>query len=160
MPKPIIERRRYERYETELEIVFHHKYKLQTKVSFRLIRPESSGLKKYKGITRDVSVEGLGFNSPKKLITGEILELELYLPEQKKPLRMNGEVRWSMLALSKKPEAYKYDTGVRLLTIGRKKVIDTVRFDKEYGVYWSAVLDSIFGNFKIIAKKLRRKAAK
>lgn len=149
MKPPVIkERRKYERYDTQAEVFFKVRYDLNTKVSFILLKEKPK--KEYKGITCNISVEGLRFNSPKKLKMGDLLDIELYLPRQQKPIPLTAEVRWS-----KKSASLNYDTGVKLLTLGKEKVQDTIYFDMRYGVYWSIVLESIFGSFRKVVKKAR-----
>ena len=151
--KPKIERRRFDRYETQARIFFRVKYDLRTKVSFKVI--ENHAEKEYEGITRNVSVEGLRFTSPKKLKKKDLLYLELYLPRQKKPICMTGEARWCRKFPAKTTRKFTYDTGVRLVTLGQKKIQDTIYFDEKYGVYWSIVLNTVFGSFKEIVRKMR-----
>jgi len=146
---PKVERRKFERYETTTKIRFHIKYSLKTRVSFELLKDKDSQVKKYQGVTRNISVEGLGFSSHKKLNGGDKLYLELYLPHQEEPICMTGEVRWCR----KLSAVANYDTGVRLKTINHSVVSRTIHFDKKYGVYWSAVLESVFGNFKKLIKE-------
>lgn len=153
MKKLCHDRRKYERYETELDITFHVKYHFQTKVSFRLIKPKVSSQDSYEGITRNISVEGLRFFSSRKLNVGDLLYLELFLPKQKKPICMTGKVRWSRKLFKVISRCPAYDTGVKLTTIGSKKVSPTIHLEKKYGVYWSAVLESILGSFKKIVCK-------
>jgi len=153
MKKQIKERRKYERYETELEVLFHVKYNLETKVSFQLIRGKVALAGKYMGVTRNVSAEGLRFNSSRKLTRGNQLYLEIFLPEQRKPIYMTGEVRWSKKLSKRKNNGFMFDTGVKLITVGRRRIAPTVHFEKKYGVYWSIVLDTIFSSFKKIVRK-------
>ena len=156
MNLPEIERRRYERYDTETKISFVVNYDLNTKVSFRLVKEKSEKAKEYEGITRNISAEGLRFGSRKKLQELDKLYLELYLPRQKWPIRMTAEVRWSRKLPLKGLKGSTYETGVKLLTIGRIAVSDTIYFDKKYGVYWSGVLESVFGNFKKLIPKIKK----
>lgn len=153
MKKRIRERRKYERYETELEILFRVKYCLQTKVSFSLLKPKVSSEERYEGFTRNISVEGLRFFSSIKLNAGDLLYLELFLPKQKRPICMTGRVRWSRQLFKVISRSVVYDTGVKLATIGSKKIAPTIHFEKKYGVYWSILLESIFGSFKKLVRK-------
>ncbi len=153
------ERRRYCRYETEAQIYFSVKYDLNTKVSFTLVKQKKTDAKKYQGITRNISVEGLRFSANKKLKVGDQLSLELYLPAQIKPVCMTGEVRWVKSLSSSLPE-YKYEAGVRLLTVMKKALTPTIHFDKDYNVYWSLALDLVLGSFRQMVAKIRGKSGK
>jgi len=155
MKLPKVERRKYERYDTETKISFHIKYNLKTEVSFKLVKKKTESVKEYKGITRDVSVEGLRFSSHKKLKIADKLSLKLYLPRQKKPICMTGEVRWSRKLAVGTSGRFMYDASVKLLTLRGRMIPDTIYFDRDYNVYWSVVLNSIFGNFKKIIKKIK-----
>lgn len=141
------ERREFSRYDTEAKIYFHVSYGLKTKVDFQLINKEESRAKKYHGLTRNISVEGLRFSSSKELKAGDKLYLEVYIPERKTPIYMTGEVRWSK-EFRDDSEKYKYDTGVKLISVMGELVHKSVYFDKEYQVFWSTVLNYIFGSFK------------
>jgi hypothetical protein len=144
------ERRRYDRYDTQARIYFRLQYDLKTKVEFQLINKKSERLlsKRYPGISRDVNVEGLRFASHKKLRKGNDIYLEVYLPKRKEPVYMLGEVRWSKKLSSSPKDAYEFDTGVKLLTVMGETVSKSVYFDKKYRVFWSIVLDYIFGSFR------------
>lgn len=149
------ERRKYARYNTEVKIYFHVNYDLKTKVRFQLLDEEESIplSKKYPALSRDVSAEGLRFNSAKKLKKGNTLYLEVYLPRKKHPVRMTGQVRWSKKVLGVSAGKNKFDTGIKLLTVSGKPVSGSIYFDKKSRVIWSAVLDSIFGSFRKLMQK-------
>jgi hypothetical protein len=149
------ERRKYARYNTEVKIYFHVNYDLKTKIRFRVLdEKESIPLsKKYPALSRDVSAEGLRFNSAKMLKKGNTLYLEVYLPRKKRPVRMTGQVRWSKKVFGFGGDKNKFDTGVKLLTVSGKPVSGSIYFDEESRVIWSAVLDSIFGSFRKLMQK-------
>lgn len=151
------ERRKYQRYETEAKIRFHLKYDLKTKVSFKLLKQVPEAAKEYKGVTRNVSVEGLGFSSHKRLKKGDRLYLELYLPEQDRPICMTGEVRWSKRSGHRDAGELAYETGVKISTLGLDEVARSIYFDEQYNVYWSNVLNAVFGSFKRSAKEISKK---
>jgi len=154
------ERRKYVRYDTEAKIYFCVHYDLKTKVEFQLINKGNERFlsKKYLGLSRNVSAEGLRFSSNKKLRKGDHLYLEIYLPKRKEPVYMMGEARWSKKLLTHPKYRYKFDTGVKLVSVMGEPVSKTVYFDKEYRVFWSIVLDYVFGSFrKYIQRKRKRK---
>ena len=64
------------------------------------------------------------------------------------PIPMEGEVRWSQ------PSSKKgcFDTGLRIATVDGKTVSDTIYTDETYHITWSAVLESVFGNFRKFAQ--------
>jgi len=66
---------------------------------------------------------------------------------------MTGRVRWSRQLFKVISRSVVYDTGVKLATIGSKKIAPTIHFEKKYGVYWSILLESIFGSFKKLVRK-------
>ncbi|MDP1853020.1 MAG: PilZ domain-containing protein [Candidatus Omnitrophota bacterium] len=149
------ERRKYLRYNTEVKIYFHVNYDLKTKVRFQVLDEKESMLlsKKYPALSRDVSAEGLRFNSGKELKKGNSLYLEVYLPRKKRPVRMTGQVRWSKKVLGSGSGKNKFDTGVKLLTVSGKPVSNSIYFDNESRVIWSTVLDSVFGSFRKLMQK-------
>jgi len=157
MKKSNDERRKYERYDTEAEIYFHVTYEVKTKVEFQILESKSSDTilsRKYIAISRNVSAEAICFCSEKQLKTGDMLFMEVYLPSEKKPIHMEGQVRWSCATKQKD----RFDTGVKLNTVNGKPVHGSIYFDEENKVVWSAVLDSVFGNFrKLIQNQKKQK---
>jgi hypothetical protein len=147
------ERRMYVRYDTDAKIYFLVKYNVKTKIKYKILDNLKLWAKKYAAVSRDVSAEGIDFSANKKLKKGDILYLEVYLPRHKKPIPMTGEVRWSHRRSGKRKGRYKFDSGVRLLTVEDKIVSRSIYFDEKNSVYWSAVLDAVFGSFSRLFKK-------
>lgn len=149
-----IERRKYLRYDTDMKVYFRVKYDIKTRVKFKVL--EETDSHKYSGLCKNVSVEGMCFVAKKKLVPGEHLMLEVYEPIVKGPVNMEGEVRWCR----KLPEDRGrdlYHTGVKILEVNGRPVPSTIHLDKKYKVAWSAVLDSLFGNFAAMIRKLKEK---
>lgn len=150
MQKKSREKRKYLRFDTEAKIYFRVAYDIKTKVKFRVVKKEGRGAlsERYQGLSKNINIEGLRFSSEKRLKIGERLYIELYLPKLKKPVCMTGDVRWSRMVSSRMKGRYKFDTGVRLISVFGKLVSDSIYFDKKNQILWSIVLDSIFGNFR------------
>jgi hypothetical protein len=148
------ERRKYERYGTEAKVYFRVVYEIETKVEFRIVdgRLGEGVSQKYPAISKNVSVEGLCFTSQKQLEKGDMLYLEVYLPHLKKPICMEGRVRWSQ-PLPGQKEKGVFDTGVKLIKVEGKSVMASIYYDEPNRVIWSVVLDSIFGNFRKLTQK-------
>lgn len=151
MGDPFEEKRKYKRYDTEVEVYFRVSFDIKTVVKFMVVGKDKRQEyhKKYSALSKNVSAEGLCFCSEKKLGKGDILKLEVYLPDHKHPILMEGEVRWSMPAAESKDG---FNTGVRIATVKKQSVVDTICKDEETGVVWSAVLESVFGNFRKFAQ--------
>ena len=151
------ERRKYYRYDTEMKIYFQVSYDIRTKVNFQVLdSTKKKGIStKHSGLSKNISAEGLSFVSKRKLELGDILLLEVYAPNVKIPVLMDGEVRWS----HKIPQAPKhkdmFHTGVRLISVNGKSVADSIYYDQKYKVDWSIVLESVFGSFKEMVKQLK-----
>lgn|SRR3989338_1158548 len=141
------------RYETKAKVFFQFAYDLETKVKFQLFSrgQKKAEPKKYSGLGSNISVEGLGFTSAKKLHNGDTLNLEIYLPQDNHPIHMQGEVRWSKKKRSGLLLHNKFNTGVHLTSIEGKPVHNSVHFDQEYQVYWSDVLESVLGKYRMIS---------
>lgn len=152
------ERRKYNRYDTELKIYFRVNYELKTKVEFQLIDKErhTALSEKYSAISRNVSAEGLCFFSDVQLTTGDMLSLEVYLPSQVNPIHMEGEVRWSQEGPLSKPRENKFGTGIKILNVEGKQVEPTIFYDAGHNIIWSVVLDSVFGSFKKIVRETKK----
>ncbi len=149
------EKRKYERYSVDARIYFHIKHSLKTKVKFCVLgsKKNNARLRRYSAVSRDISAEGLGFSSSKSLKKGNQLYLEVYLPEQSKPVLMVGEVRWSKPAFQKSKNAGEFNTGVKVATVNGKSVRESIHYDERYKIVWSIILESIFGNFRKLIKK-------
>jgi len=143
------------RYETQAKVYFQFAYDVETKVKFQLfdLKHKKSESKKYSGSGKNISVEGLGFTSPKQLHQGDTLDLEVYLPEDNHPIHMQGEVRWSEKKSSRRFFHSDFETGVKLISIEGKPVQNSIRFDQAYQVYWSDVLESVLGKYRILSQK-------
>lgn len=158
MKKTCEERRKYPRYDTEVKIFFHVTYDIKTKVKFKVLVGHHKGLSshKYSGISQNVSAEGLGFISHKKLEKGDLLFIEVYEPKMRRPVKMEGQVRWSRKLPEKDKGNDLYHTGVRVILVNDKLVADTICFEKKYNVMWSAVLQSVFGSFAAMLRKTKK----
>jgi len=155
MKKTARERRKYLRYDTEAEIYFRVHYSLKTKVEFQLVKKDHKEhlSKKYFGLTKDISAEGLRFSSTKKLYRGNRIYLEMYLPGRREAVCMNGIVRWSRRLRRHRRRALEYDSGVKLVNIMGESVVRSIYFDKKYKVVWSNVLAYAFGSFSKLKQK-------
>ena len=151
------ERRKYHRYETQLEVRYFFVYDVKTLVKFQ-VKDRQTGQplsRKYSALSRNVSVEGLCFTSGKQLETGALLYLEVYVPGTQEPVYMEGVVMWSRPVSFEPEDENKFDTGVRLFTVRGKDVQGSLFFDEANKLYWSVVLDSVFGSFKHVAVQFR-----
>lgn len=146
------EKRKYERYATEVDVYFRVSFDIKTIVKFMVVGKDKrqEHHKKYLALSKNVSAEGLCFCAEKKLEKGDILRIEVYLPDQKNPIPMEGEVRWSMPTAD---ASGKFNTGVRIATVNNQSVVNSIHQDDETRIVWSAVLESVFGNFRKFAQK-------
>jgi len=161
-------KRKFKRYNTEIEIYFDFAYELETKIKFELIDKdkEQSLSKLFQGISSNISAEGLSFVTHKNIKPGDFLHLELYLPSAKYPIHMTGEAKWSDIV----PSSYEqyglkgdknqkiYKIGIKLASVDHESVPESVHFDKDYEVNWSVVLESVFGSYKMLmGEKFKKK---
>lgn len=153
------EKRKYKRYNTEARIYFDYAYDLETKVKFEIVSQKQlkNSKKKYLAVSRNISAEGLCFVSHKGVDKGDQLFLELYLPNSVDPINMSGEVKWcdsvagsSTYVMDDKENKPMFHVGVILSHVGEEPVRESIHFDKEYGVNWSVVLESVFGSYKML----------
>jgi len=157
MSKQSDERRKFERYDTEVKIYFDVKYDLKTKVKFQFIDKIKHKImsRKYSALSKNVSAEGLCFISGQQLKKDDTLHIEVYLPGQRDPIHMEGTVEWSKSASYLKVKD-RFETGVRLKKVNGKDVTSSVYRDEEHHLVWSVVLESILGSFKIFAQKRQK----
>ena len=147
------ERRGFERFDTEVKVYFHVHYNIKTIVKFRVVKKETAKVKKHLAFSRNVSIEGMSFISGMELSIGDALSLELYLPSQKEPILMKGEVRWCRPLAGVSAPKKRFETGIKLLEVNGVTVAASIHYDRENRVYWSAVLESVFGSFRKLAQK-------
>jgi len=161
-------KRKFKRYNTEIEVYFDFAYDLETRIKFEFIdkKKDESVSKLYQAISRNISAEGLSLVSYKIVKPGDNLHMELYLPSTKNPIHMEGEVKWCRIAptsyeqygLKGKKDQDIYQAGVRIVSVNNEPVPESVHFDKEYEVNWSVVLESVFGNYKMLmGEKFKKK---
>lgn len=143
------ERRRHNRYETDLEIKFNVKFDLHTNIDFRL-KDEANAVRSevYRGVGHNISVEGLGFSSQKKLKKGDVLIMDVYVPASKDPIQMEGRVLWCELDPKKDANPQQYFCGVKILKVKGEDVEGSIALDPVHRILWSIVLESVFGGFK------------
>ena len=155
MNEPGKERRRYERYDNTVKIHFRVTYNLKTKVTFQVIDQDKQEAlsPKYLALSKNVSAEGICFTSAKKLDDGNALHLEVYVPGTSAPVHMRGEVRWCRPIAPGEGEEDQFDAGVKVLTVNEKSVAETIYYDTTHQIFWSAVLEAIFGSFSALMHK-------
>jgi Tfp pilus assembly protein PilZ len=152
------ERRKSQRYDTVLKVYYQVAYDVKTKVKFQVLHVEKqkAASKKYSGISKNVSVDGLCFVSKKKLEKGDSILLEVYTPNTKTPIHMRGEVKWVHTISGASGTRTASQIGVEIVSVEGKSVSRSLHYDKKYQVAWSIVLDSLFGNFKTMVEHCRR----
>lgn len=155
MERVASERRRHTRYDTEMKVYFHVKYDIKTRVKFAVI--DGGVVHKHSGLCENVSAEGLCFVSKKKLNEGDLLLVEVYEPIVKGPVIMQARVQWCRQLPDDDKKKHMFHAGVKIVSVNGKQVHRTIRTDKEYKVAWSIVLDSLFGNFATMIRKLKTK---
>jgi hypothetical protein len=145
------ENRKNTRYATAVKVYFHFPYELESKVDYRLTDKDHKEQLSptYSGLSKNVSAEGLCFNSGQELKKNDNLHIELQLPGDKSYVSMEGVVRWCLPA-QKRPG---YDTGVQLQSVNGKSIRESIYFDEKYQVEWSALLEAILGKFRVLAQK-------
>jgi hypothetical protein len=146
--------RQYQRFDAERQIAFYFNYDFQTALEFRgKASEEKQAPVKHSGVSKNISAEGLCFTSNKALRQGEALQLDVFLLDHKNTVRLEGEVRWSRSVSSEREEEPSFETGVKLIAVEGKPVHDTIHYDETYHVIWSAALESVIGNFRILAQQ-------
>lgn len=143
-------RRKYKRFCLERELYYHFPYEFSSKVHIQSHQEQSC---RHKAQIKNVSTEGLCFHTSEHLHEGDDLDLEVFIPGLDEPVNLRGEVSW----INQTPEDGGFDTGVKLIQIEGKPVKDSIYFDQQYGVYWSDVLESILGKFRILEQEKKSK---
>jgi hypothetical protein len=155
VPIPDQERRKYERYETDVKVQFYVTFDLETKIHFKVKEKDKGAFspEKYSAVSKNISVEGICFMTEKRLSKGDLLALEVYVPSSTHAIHMQGEVRW---CVQEKGKRDVYETGVKILTVEGERVEKTIVFDEVHNIMWSAVLDLVFSSFKQLSLKRKQ----
>ena len=82
---------------------------------------------KFQAVGKNMGVEGLLFNSNKKLKPGTLLDMEIFFPYQSQPVKIQGEVRWCQAVKDESTGAISYDTGVKFPVITEDHVFLLVK---------------------------------
>lgn len=93
------ERRKFKRFDAFMNVQF---------------RSQEAKSEEISGLSKDLSREGIKVNTDRPLQTGTLVDLEISLPDEVRPVRSTGKVMWS------KPgngEESGYDSGVCFLLI-------------------------------------------
>jgi len=163
MEKDRKNRRKYDRYETDLKIQFSVSFDVETKIDYRVKSRDAEKYppQKYHALSRNVSAEGLCFTSKRKLNHGDQVLVEIFLPLSEAPIPMEGEVRWSRL-FEHQPDSGGplYETGILLEKVDGRPVKESIFTDRENRIVWSTVLESVFGSFKHLARSRKNNSNK
>lgn len=90
------ERRKFKRFDAYMNV--------------QLRSPESKTDEGF-GLSKDLSREGIKVNTDHALQTGTVVDLEIRLPDEHRPVKSTGKVMWS------KPIATGFESGVNFLII-------------------------------------------
>ncbi len=155
------DKRKYDRYETDVKIDFYVSFDVQTKIDFRVKDPQKGipSPEKYSAISKNVSVEGLSFISTKELSKDDVLWLDVFIPTARQPIRMEGVVRWcrEFISKNKKDKIKSFESGVKLVKVDGNPVEKSIVTDPIHHITWSVVLEAVFGKFKHMVLKDRKK---
>lgn len=148
------DQRKLPRYSTDVKVSFALPYEIRAEVDFGVAQAEKERhVQKYVGFSRNISAQGLCFESNVDVKPGTLLWMELHLPDIAQIIYMQGEARWSQL-LSVTPEAPRtFLTGVQIKVVDGVEVEQTVYFDQKYHVMWSELLERVLGGFAKAHKK-------
>jgi len=114
MESVIQERRKYPRFELTLEV----KYRIiSIEEAFRFNQ------------TKNISAEGVCFESIEHLKSGVYVEMEVDLKDDKPPVSMVGEIKWSAETRPTATRDKKYYNGVKIISM---PAADEARFLKYY----------------------------
>lgn len=145
------EQRKHQRFDTDAKVHFHVPYDLRTEVDFSLT--ENPPLEKHIGFSKNISAYGLCFEANKDLKIGDLLWLELHLPDSKVVIHMQGVVRWCQLKPGTPETSAMYLVGVEVRKVDGVDVEQTIYYDQKYGVVWSELLERVLGSYAQLHKK-------
>jgi len=98
------------------------------KVNFRIKGEDTVGTaEKVSAIAKNINVEGICLRTDQNLKKGSVIELEIFVTEEPRPLYMEGEIRWVKPVLSASNKTV-YDIGVKLYTFQQCEVARFVSY--------------------------------
>ncbi|MFH0753128.1 MAG: PilZ domain-containing protein [Candidatus Omnitrophota bacterium] len=147
-------KRKFPRYETDAKIHFRIPYDFKAEVDFKIDEEVAEGREKnYIGFSSNISVQGLAFETVKRLECGDFLWIDLHIPKSKNIVFMQGEVCWCCPVAVPMDGKPAFHVGVRITKVDGVDVDQTVYFDKSYGVQWSELLERVLGGFCKVSRK-------
>ena len=93
------ERRKFKRFDAFMNVQF---------------RSQEARVGEATGLSKDLSREGIKVSTDRPLAAGSLVDLEIQLPDETRPVRTTGKVMWSKSATS---EDSGYESGVCFLLI-------------------------------------------
>ena len=93
------ERRKFKRFDAYMDVQF---------------RAQETGGGQGSGLSQDLSRNGLKLSSTTPLKDGALVDLEIHIPDDPRPIRTTGKIAWTKPA---KSEGKSYDHGVCFLMI-------------------------------------------
>ena len=148
------ENRKLPRYVTDVKVNFVLPYELRAEVDFGVEQDvKEKHLHKYVGFSRNISAQGLCFESNVEVKPGTMLWLELHLPDTAQVIYMHGEARWTQVVTVTPQTPKTFLTGVQIRVVDGIDVEQTVYFDQKYHVMWSELLERVLGGFAKAHKK-------
>ena len=150
-----LDKRQSDRYEKHLEVQFKFPYGFPYDAATKLeYQVESEGSdSKYVGVSKNVCATGLCLTSQHQLEKGQHLRLEVFLPQSREPIHMDGEVCWCDRSPLSDAKQVLFDAGVRLQTVEGESVDDSVHLDEVHHLIWSNVLEAVFGTFRKLVQE-------
>lgn len=109
------EKRKYARLDLQSEI----------NLSVMDVSKERVVAKRMKAAGKDIAVHGIRFITKKRLKKGDIVSMEIFLPNRESPVYVEGEVRWAK-KLSKNKE--QYEVGINFLTLDEENVLVLLKY--------------------------------
>jgi hypothetical protein len=154
MQQSVDNKRKYSRYDTDVKMEFRIPYDFLAEVDFKITEEMIEGRDRtYIGFSKNISVHGLSFESPKRLEIGDLLWIDLHLPKSDQVVFMQGEVCWCKSIETSMEDKSKFQAGVQIAKVDGLDVEQTVYFDKTYGVVWSELLERVLGGIAKISRK-------
>ena len=103
---------------------------IRSKVNFSIVETskDQKSSKRFRGIGKNIGVEGILFASNQELKAGTLLDMEIFLPDKADPVYIAGEVRWCRTVKKTKVKTENYDIGVKFLNIDKNHVLMLIKY--------------------------------
>ena len=98
---------------------------LETKINVSSLDITNAKAKasRMKAVGKNIGIKGILVVSDKKLKRDTLVTLEIFMPGKKKPIYIEGDVRWCVPINKKAKNPRKFEVGIQFLTVEKEHIV-------------------------------------